>query len=1147
MSEVTNSFHNLPPEYQRVIQMAQDQHQIRITPLQELVGGFSGAFVYLVGVSYLDSQRVEHLILKLDRKGKKTQSDEIDRHKQVRSKSPAEFVQHHIPEIFFDRVASEEALAIFYSIAGQSLRNYLPLSKYKVQNQVESIFNATYQYFLSEWNAAPIFEQALHPQSLLDTWLGFRLNSGGNIERFIRETCRVNPDGTGFLIRGRVFPNPLQYARGQDVWGDVRPLDALFGFQHSDLNTNNILASFSRIGDVLDGYYLIDFAMFKEEMPLFYDLRYLEIAFLLQTMSQGSLSACVDLITHLGENQIVEPKLVSTQMAGANAVIRECRMNFSQWVSQEHPSLQDDLWGQYWLAGVAAGLGYCHKAGQPDEQRLAGLIYAAANLKQFTSLFGLSQPDAAQQLYDEKQYAQAESSHSSSGSPRSAIPNNLPVSPTTFIGRDKQLSAVIEILNKQDTHLVTLTGPGGTGKTRLGLEVARTALKQFPDGVFFVDLAPIRDPALVATTTAHVLGIREGGGRPSLEKLKDYLSDKQMLLFFDNFEQIVEAAPIVAELLISSPGIKILITSRIPLQLRGEHEYPVSPLNIPPENLPAAEDICEYEAVALFNQQAQSVKPNFQTTAENCKDIAAICRRLDGLPLAIEIAAARIKMLPPKALLKKLEGGLNVLVGQAKDLPDRQHTLRSTIEWSYELLEPHEQTLFTYLGIFSGGFSLEAAEGICAPFGEIDVFTGVETLLNNSLLRQVPSLDDEPRFDMLQTIRDFALEKAQEAGILTQLAQAHTNYYAQLASLMEVFGAQSLMWLLKIGEELDNFREALSFGLQHPEENIMNIVTMVEPLHWYWYRYGYLQEGSDWLERILQVAEGFGDSPAKSMALFGRSFLALWSGDLNYSVKLSREAVELCERMKFDEGLSMAKLAYGVALINRGEDQRAYPHLVDAVELFDQLNMVWAKGISIVHLANVSLGLGDANQAHQWLDTALPIMQQSGDLWNMAFTLNNYGEVARVLGDYDQAESYYRQTEQLYAQADAKGDQARLVHTFGYIAMHKGNYEEAKAFFRESLEDFIKLGNHRGIAESLAGLAGLAAVQENHAWAVPLLAAAEYQLHSFGGDWWPADRVEIDRALESMRSALGEKFETLWKQGSTMKVEDAIAYASTGQ
>ena len=243
---------------------------------------------------------------------------------------------------------------------------------------------------------------------------------------------------------------------------------------------------------------------------------------------------------------------------------------------------------------------------------------------------------------------------------------------------------------------------------------------------------------------------------------------------------------------------------------------------------------------------------------------------------------------------------------------------------------------------------------------------------------------------------------------------------------------------------------------------------------------------------------------------------------------------------KHDAGLNLPEAGVVLQVALR---LRIFFVVVDAVELFDQLNMLWAKGISIVHLANVSLGLGDPNQARQWLDTALPLMRQSGDLWNMAFTLNNYGEVARVLGDYDQAEIYYRQTEELYTQADAKGDQARLVHTFGYIAMHKGNYDEAQTFFLKGLEDFIKLGNHRGIAECLAGIAGLATVQGKHAWAAPLLAAAEHQLHSFGGDWWPADRVEIDRALESMRSALGDNFDTLWKQGSTMKVDDAIDYA----
>ncbi len=241
----------------------------------------------------------------------------------------------------------------------------------------------------------------------------------------------------------------------------------------------------------------------------------------------------------------------------------------------------------------------------------------------------------------------------------------------------------------------------------------------------------------------------------------------------------------------------------------------------------------------------------------------------------------------------------------------------------------------------------------------------------------------------------------------------------------------------------------------------------------------------------------------------------------------------------------MARLAYGTTLVNQGRDKEAYPHLVDAVELFDQQNQPWMKGTTLVHLANVSLGLGDSAQSIKWLDIAMPFMKNSGDPWNMAFTLNNYGEVARAQGDYDKAEGYYRQTEEYYAQADAKGDQARLVHTFGYIAMHKGDFEEARALFEQSLRDFRELGNHRGIAECLAGLAGLATQQGEYGWAAPLLSAAESQMLAQDGAWWPADRVEIERARAQLKAVLGEKFEASWSQGQSMGVDEAIDYAST--
>jgi tetratricopeptide (TPR) repeat protein len=288
------------------------------------------------------------------------------------------------------------------------------------------------------------------------------------------------------------------------------------------------------------------------------------------------------------------------------------------------------------------------------------------------------------------------------------------------------------------------------------------------------------------------------------------------------------------------------------------------------------------------------------------------------------------------------------------------------------------------------------------------------------------------------------------------------------------------------------------------------------------------------------------DTPVRALALVGRGYLAMWSGDLILAERMGKEAVEIFDRLGFDEGLSMAKLGYGTTLINLGRDREAYPHLVDAVELFDQQNNTFMKGTVLVHLANVSLGLGDPAQALKSLDMAMPYMQQSGDIWGMAFLLNNFGEVARTQGEYEKAEGFYRRTDELFQQADAKGDQARLVHTFGYIAMHKGSYDESRSLFLESLDDFLKLGNHRGIAECLAGLAGLAVEQGNHAWAAPLLSAAESLLQTIDGAWWPADRVEIERAREQMQTALGDRFHDLWLRGQSMKVDEAIAYVTAG-
>src|SRR6185503_2692153 len=403
MPELTTDFQPLPEEYQHIIRLAQDRHNITVAPLQLLVGGWSGAVVYLVSVSANDTKRVEHCILKLDRKGKNARSDEVTRHNTVMSKSTPEFARAHIAELVFDRVEHEGIIAIFYRIAGQSLLKYLPLSKYERQSQLKTLFTQTNTVLLNEWNGNTTFEQAVHPQKVLHKWLGFRLDAGGNTERFLQETRGVNPDTPGLLINGHVFPNPLLHARKPESWGKVRAMDVATGFIHGDLNTNNILVKFADDQESLEGYYLIDFALFKEKMPLLYDQRYLEMSYLMHALSQVSFGKFVNFLTLLAVADIPDAYKVPIELSGVSAVIGSARSAFGDWVEANHPSLHDDLWGQYWLAGVAAGLAYCHKAGQPDEQRLVGLIYAAANLKRYAALFNLPLPTNVELLYDENQ------------------------------------------------------------------------------------------------------------------------------------------------------------------------------------------------------------------------------------------------------------------------------------------------------------------------------------------------------------------------------------------------------------------------------------------------------------------------------------------------------------------------------------------------------------------------------------------------------------------------------------------------------------------------------------------------------------------------------------------------------------------------
>src|SRR5688572_14628259 len=472
--------------------------------------------------------------------------------------------------------------------------------------------------------------------------------------------------------------------------------------------------------------------------------------------------------------------------------------------------------------------------------------------------------------------------------------NNLPLQATPLIGREREVEAVCGLLRSPETRLLTLVGPGGTGKTRVGLQVAAELVDDFEDGVFFAPIAAITDPALVAPTLARILGLSEGA-QPPEELLEGYLRDRKTLLLLDNLEQVPESAPVVDGLLSSAANLKILATSRTPLGLYGEHEFPVPPLSLPdPDSLPLLENLTEYEAIRLFVERARAVRPDFSLTEENGPAVVEICERLDGLPLAIELAAARIKLLPPQVLLDRLGNRLKLLTGGARNLPERQRTLRNAIEWSYGLLDEGEKLLFGRLGVFSGGATLEAIEAVCDARGDLptDVFDGASSLLDKSLLRQEEGAVGEPRFVMLETIHEFANVMLEESGEVEAVRRAHAEYFLALAEEAEpmLWGAEDAAWLDRLEREHDNMRAALSWAIEHEETTLALRVSGA--LRWFWYMEGYYGEGRRWLEAALGKDWGAA-AEARARALEGVGWLASSQGDLDRAQAAANEGLML--------------------------------------------------------------------------------------------------------------------------------------------------------------------------------------------------------------------------------------------------------------
>ena len=727
-----------------------------------------------------------------------------------------------------------------------------------------------------------------------------------------------------------------------------------------------------------------------------------------------------------------------------------------------------------------------------------------------------------------------------------SAPNNLPVPPTAIIGRRREVADITALVADESVRLVTLTGPGGTGKTRLSLELGHALLEQFPDGVFFVDLAPITDPALVPTTVAHTLGLREGGGRPPFDSLKEYLATRQLLLILDNLEQVIAAAPFVGNLMAVAPTLKVLATSRIPLNLRGEREYPLSTLPVPPTGVDRTpSQLLEYESVRLFTQQAQSARPAFELTPDNAPAVVGICRRLDGLPLALEIAAARIRIFPPAALLTRLDQSMKLLVGGAADLPERHQTVRAAIDWSYNLLTPEEKRVFSRLSIFVGGFTFETAEAVANWDSSLDILSGIEMLVRNSLVRQVDWPDDEPRFDMLLTIRDYAQEKLAESGELPAAGFAHASYFSTFAeqAMQHIMSREAMRWLARTEADHDNYRAAMAWSLEVP--GAAGLAARVASfLSWFWFRHSHFHEGREWTERIVRATKGE-ESEAAAMAHAAAAVMANWNGDLSVALDYISFATRLADAIGDEMNQAPCHFFYGVILLNQGKHQPAYRYLSSAAELFNQLQWRWLQTTSLVHQSNAALGLGQPEQALRMLDAAYPAIRQMGDQYQISWCLQNYGEIARAKGEYARARAYYQEAETWAREAEAPAEDARFNHNFGYLALHEDHLDVAESLFRRSLDMFRVMVMKRGICECLAGLAAVAASRGGSDWATPLLAAAETQLNSYGASWWAADQVEVERTRGRLRAALGDgEFDRLWRQGQDMSLEEALTYVS---
>src|SRR5215211_2271922 len=730
-----------------------------------------------------------------------------------------------------------------------------------------------------------------------------------------------------------------------------------------------------------------------------------------------------------------------------------------------------------------------------------------------------------------------------------SLRNNLSLQPTPLVGREREVGEVCWRLGQEEVRLLTLTGPGGTGKTRLALQAAADVLEEFEDGVFFVSLAAVTDPDLFYTEVAGALGLRESGDVTREELLKEYVGGRELLLLLDNFEQVLEAAPLVGELLSAAPRLKVLATSRIPLGIYGEHEYAVTPLSVPdPKHLPDLGALSQYEAVRLFIDRASAAKASFEITSDNAPAVAEICARLDGLPLAIELAAARIKLLPPKVLLARLSNRLKLLTGGAKDLPARQRTLRGAIEWSHDLLEEGEKTLFARLAVFSGGRTLEAIEAICDAEGDlpVDALDGVSSLLDKSLLVREETSEEESRFVMLETIHEYAREKLHESGETEEVSGLHAAYFLTLAeeAEAELEGPDQVAWMGRLEADLDNFRAALSWLLEAGEAELA--LRIGDVLWRFWRNRGHLSEGRRWLSAGLAAGDA---APAgvRARAMLGLGDLDVMQGDYPQGEENLEASLALCREAGDRRAEAQALHLLGFIASERNDLERAEKLLEESLALGRKAGTPVEISNALNALAVLATFRNDHARATVLYEEGLGMARAAGDVRGMAVYTNNLGIRALARNDFERAEALLREVREMFLKlGDWLGVSVADIN-LGNLALAQNDFDLAEKRCLRVILDLQERAEVYCIDGALDVLASVGASRGEIRRAARIWGGVEGYRDARDIPWAPDEREMIEPRIEAARTRLdGAAWEEEWERGRSMSLDQTVGYALEG-